>query len=84
MKTNDEIRNIVETAFNPLRCVAEIWDFDQKLRFRVFDPKDEVVLTFPNEVLRHLRDGDALRNVILAARARIEEKGFLLEPWNHK
>ncbi len=30
MRTNEEIKAIVATAFKPLRCVAEIWDYDPR------------------------------------------------------
>ena len=78
---DDEIRIAVEAAFRPLRCVAEVWDYDQKLRFRVFDPNDRGVLRVPSLNLRELRDKSNLRSVLAAARATVQEKGFRLEPW---
>ena len=81
MLSNDEIRTIVEQAFRPLRCVAEIWDYEQKLRFRVFDSNDVGVLRMDSAVLRDLRDAQNLRNVLSGARETIEEKGFRLDPW---
>jgi len=41
MLSNEEICSRVEMAFSPYRCVAEIWDYGQKLRFRVFGSTDE-------------------------------------------
>jgi hypothetical protein len=81
MKTNEEIRATVEGAFSPLRCVAEVWDYEKKLRFRVFDAKDEAVVTFPNEVIGNLRDESALKTLIQTARSRTEGKGHKLDPW---
>ncbi len=78
--SDDEIRDAVVRAFRPLRCVAEIWDYDKKLRFLVFDTKDEGILRIPDLVLRALRDRSNLRSVLLSARAVLEEKGFQLEP----
>lgn len=79
--SNDEIRIAVEAAFRPLRCVAEVWDYEQKLRFRVFDSHDRGVLTVPSLVLRDLRDQSNLKSVLSVARETVEEKGFRLEPW---
>jgi hypothetical protein len=79
---DDEIRRIVEGAFRPLRCVAEIRDYGQKLRFRVFDENDVGVLRMDSAVLRDLRDQQNLRNVLSAARETVEEKGFRLDPWS--
>lgn len=34
--TNEEIQERVKAAFSPLRCETEIWDYEAKLKFRVF------------------------------------------------
>jgi hypothetical protein len=81
MRTNEEIRRVVELAFKPLRCVAEVWDYDHKLRFRVFDPQDRGIVVMPDLVLRNLRDEDQFRDALNAAREAVEEKGFRLDPW---
>jgi hypothetical protein len=78
---DEEIRAAAERAFRPLRCVAEIWDYDAKIRFKVFDANDRGILEAPSLVLRELRDKSNLRSVLSAARAAVEEKGFRLEPW---
>lgn len=80
MLSNEEIRDAVEKAFRPLRCGAEIWDYDQKLRFRVFDDRDQGIVRVPSLVLRELRSKSNLRSVLSSARAVVEEKGFHLEP----
>ncbi len=78
MLSNAEIRTTVEQAFRPLRCVAEIWDYDQKLRFKVFDD-DRAVIEVPRLVLRDLRETDNLTSVLVQARSEVEDKGFDLE-----
>ncbi len=80
-RTDAEIRSIVENAFRPLRCVAEIWDYDQKLRFRVFGANQESVVTCENLVLRTLHDDNTLSSIVGMARRVVEEKGFTLTPW---
>jgi len=81
MRDNAEIKMIVEGAFHPLRCVAEIHDYDMKLRFRVFDV-DNPLLVFPEEVLAGLRDDTALEALIRSARDCLERRGYSLEPWS--
>jgi hypothetical protein len=57
MLTDEEIKKIkvrLEDAFNPLRCVAEVWDYKQKLRFKVFDHNDQGIIEMPEIVLRDL------------------------------
>lgn len=80
MMTNDEIVTAVQDAFRPLRCVAEIWDYDAKLRFKVFDANDRGVVEVPSVVLRTVRERKDLGSVLAAARTAVEDKGFRLEP----
>ena len=54
--STEQIRDAVEGAFKPLRCVAEIWDYNEKLRFKVFDADDHTAIQAPRLVLRGLRD----------------------------
>ncbi len=81
MRTNDEIKAIVETAFKPLRCVAEIWDYDYRFRFKVFDEKASGIVKVPDLILDKLRDESQLRDVLAGVRERVTEKGFRLDPW---
>jgi hypothetical protein len=79
-----EIRLVVESiqnAFRPLRCGIEIFDFERKLRFRVFDVDGRPVLNMSKMLTRRARDPTGLRLVVMEARAHVESKGFKLEPW---
>lgn len=84
IRTNDEIKAIVEAAFKPLRCVSEVWDYDYRLRFRVFNEQDRGIVEVPDLVLRNLRDESQLRDVLTAARQRVTEKGFCLDAWEFR
>ena len=81
MLTNDEIKAMVEGAFVPLRCVAEIWDYDDKLRFKVFDRNDKGLIKMPKVVLSDFRDEEQLREVLSQVRERVQQKGCSLDPW---
>lgn len=73
---------ILEAAFAPFRCVAEAWDYDKKVRFRVFDAADEPLLTFPSIVWRSVSNLDRLSTLISEARRRLESKGMALDTWS--
>jgi hypothetical protein len=81
MRTDEDIKMIVEGAFKPLRCVAEVWDYQFKLRFKVFDENKKGIIQVPDLSLRGLREESQLRDVVLQARRAVMEKGFDLDPW---
>jgi hypothetical protein len=74
MLTNEEICSRVEAAFTPYRCVAEIWDYGQKLRFRVFGPEDEPLITIEELLLSSARDSAALDSLLVTCRQRISHR----------
>lgn len=78
--TNEVVIRKIESAFKPLRCVAEIWDYDHQVRFRVFDNEDRAVVTFPQESLSCLRNEVALAAVLRSARSAVQKNGFRLDP----
>ena len=84
MASEDEIKAIVVAAFKPLRCVAEVCDYGQKLQFKVFDEKDMGILEEKNLVLRNLSDKAQLRGVLSDARQRLLVKGYRFDPWELK
>lgn len=81
MLNNEHIKSTVEQAFAPLRCVAEIWDYDAKLRFKVFDENDNGIVEMPEVILGNVREENALRDLLMQVRERITEKGFSLDAW---
>ena len=84
MRTDDEVKAIVEAALRPLRCIAEVWDYDYRLRFKVFDDKDRGIVEVSDLVLRNLRDEAQLRDVLAGVRQRVLEKGYRVDPWELK
>lgn len=81
MRSKAQVRSIVESAFAPLRCVAELQDHGEKFGFRVYGPDNEPVVTFADQPMDALRDGPGLETVIVALRKGLERKGFELFPW---
>jgi hypothetical protein len=81
MLTNHEIVARVESAFEPLRCVVELTDYGQKLRFRVLDAKDRKVLRV-RSVVHDVRDEVQLTHVLRLARCRVRARGFTLRKYD--
>lgn len=73
MLTNEEICSLIEVSFPPYRCVAEIWDYGQKLRFRILDDTERPIVTMPEVVLSSIRDLSALEFLCEAVRQRLQE-----------
>jgi hypothetical protein len=76
-----EIKEIIRSAFAPLHCGVEDFDYQQKVRFRVFDAKDEVVLDVPEIKIRVAGRSSELHELLSLARQRLEGKGFALAEW---
>jgi predicted RNase H-like HicB family nuclease len=74
---NEQIRKELEQAFLPLRCVARIWDYGVRIKFRVFDEQDNMLFEEPELILRHLRQAGALEQVIDKARNAIRKGGVV-------
>jgi hypothetical protein len=81
MRTDAEIKSIIEGAFNPLRCVAEVWDYGKKFRFRVFGPDDKPLIRFEKLNMRDARSDSNLSLILAGVRDRIEENGHRLDTW---
>ncbi|MGK2871228.1 MAG: hypothetical protein ACSLFL_03115 [Alphaproteobacteria bacterium] len=71
MLSNEDICKFVQTAFLPRRCVAEIWDYEHKLRFRVFDEQDKPVVTMEKVVLDYFRHEHILQELCDQIKLRI-------------
>src|SRR5438477_2744590 len=71
MLTDEEIVTRIEGAFAPLRCMAEIYDYRARLRFKVFDEHGNGILERPEIILRTIRDESELEDLLADVRARI-------------
>jgi hypothetical protein len=79
MLTHQQITAKVESAFLPLRCVVQITNDGRKLRFKVFNRQDKVVLSMRGVVLSEMRQEKQLDAVLHFGRSRIRAKGFALQ-----
>ena len=77
MQTNENLKKInarLEGAFKPFRCVAEFWDYEQKLRFKVFDKNDQCIIEMTQIPVRELMDESYLEDLIEHTRAEIQSQ----------
>jgi hypothetical protein len=77
----DEVVSAVRTAFAPLDCGVEVFDYDQKLRFRVFDAEGKALLRVSEVLMRRAREPNGLSYIIESARDRLEHRGYKLKLW---
>lgn len=71
----------IASAFEPLECVVEVWDYGQKVRFRVYTPENKPLLTVKKVLAQRVREPDGLAFIVSSARMRVEAKGYKLKSW---
>ncbi|WP_223532032.1 hypothetical protein [Pseudomonas sp. BF-R-30] len=79
--TAEVAAQIIESAFSPLRCVAEPWDYGERVRFRVFDNSDQPVLTVEELLKKQFADANNFKLAIDSCRASLAGRGIVLDQW---
>jgi len=82
MRSKEQVKAIVESAFAPLTAVAELGEDQVTFAFRVYGPDHEPIISFADQPIDALRSGPGLEMVIDAIRKGVERKGFTLFPWS--
>lgn len=77
MLTNEEVLTTIENAFVPLRTVAEVWDYNAKVRFRVFDQSKGAIVSMSHLVLSKVSEKENLNSILAQVRAHLCSKGHL-------
>lgn len=72
---------IISEAFAPLHCVAEPFDYDKFVRFRVFDTNDESLLRMEKLTATDYGSVSSLESIIDHARSNLTRRGFELSSW---
>lgn len=80
MLTDKQVKETIEGAFSPLRCVVEMPDYQNRVRFKIFDKSGKSIMHVKGLFLRDVRDERQLQAVLSSTRERVIEKGFALEP----
>lgn len=78
----DAAAQIIESAFAPLRCVAEAWDYKAKVKFRVYDSSDAEVITVPEVLPATFSKEKNLESEIQSWRREVIRRGQSLDPWS--
>ncbi len=76
--TNKEIIETIESSFSPYRCVAELCDDPERVRFRIYNENDKAIYTCP-EMDIYSMDMQKLKNEIIGHRYRLTRLGFHLD-----
>ena len=72
---------ILSQSFLPRRCVAEVWDHGQKVRFRVFNDADEPLIALPKLTRAAVTNPQRLSGIIATVRERLRDRGLALDGW---
>lgn len=79
--SSKQAAQIISTAFAPLRCGAEAFDYDMFVRFRVFDKNDDPLLRMEKLTAMDYGTRKHLQLIIDHARSSLVERGFQLRHW---
>lgn len=71
----------IESAFRPLRCTAQVWDYGERVKFRIYTPEGDPLIEYPEEILHDISAPDVLEQFIQDVRGDVEASGFRLDPW---
>lgn len=77
----EDAAEVIGSAFSPLRCVAEPYDYNSKVRFRVFDDNDNSLLRMETLTRSQVADSRRLESIIAHARGNLTNRGYELAPW---
>lgn len=81
MRSKEHILALIQAAFDPLECVAELTDYQTKVGFRVYGADGQPMVTFRPVPVDQLASGPGLVSIIEGARRRVEARGVALGAW---
>jgi hypothetical protein len=76
------VKKAIQSAFLPFRCSVENIENGNRVRFRVFDERENLLLTVEAWTRRICDVKRGFPTIIGTARARLEGRGFYLLPWD--
>ena len=77
----DAAMGVIRNAFDPFVCVVELYDHHRRLRFHIFEFDGTPLLSVPMILASDAIEPERLRGEILAARSRLQRRGFSLQAW---
>lgn len=80
MPTVRELKTMIEEAFRPLTCVAEV-HYDREVVFRIYDDRNSCVFTQRLTVVPQAQADSEFLHLICGIRAHLEQQGHTLNSW---
>ena len=77
----DAAMGVIRNAFEPFVCVVELYDYQRRLRFHIFEFDGTPLLSVPMIWASDAIEPERLRGEILTARVRLQRRGFSLKAW---
>ena len=77
----DAAMGVIRNAFEPFVCVVKLYDYQKLLRLDVFELDGTPLLSVPMIWASDAIEPERLRGEILAARSRLQRRGFSLQAW---
>ncbi|WP_223512614.1 hypothetical protein [Pseudomonas sp. GL-B-19] len=80
--TAEDAALILESGFSPMRCVAEHYDYQQRVRFQVSDSTGKPILTVKDLLKHDFSDPNTLKSMIESWRSDLAQRSFNLHDWS--
>lgn len=75
----ERIKQKLETEFSPLRCDVEFFDFENRMRFSIFNKKNEPIITIPEVIIGMKFNDTSLDSIIRRTKKEIKKLYGLTE-----
>jgi hypothetical protein len=82
MLTNEQIEDIIKFAFSPFEGRVEIYDYEDKLMFKILETNGTIISREYRSPISLLRDPRNLNVLIHKARVALMTRGLELDPWS--
>ena len=69
-----QIKTTVEAAFDPLHCIARVYDYETKFRFKVLDQDHDTAFERSDLRVKDLADDAFLSDIIEQAKSHIHAR----------
>lgn len=80
MPIDEQVKECIKSAFSPLRCGVDVWDYSYRVKFKVLDAEGNCILDEPDLPIWGVGE-NRLRMKLSWYRDMVQEKGFVLDDW---
>lgn len=71
-----DIVKVLQDAFLPYKCGAEIWDYNKRIKFAVYDDKNNKIFDIPDMLLSEINTESKLNFMINNCKKTIKKNGY--------